>query len=102
MRLFWVCFGSANSRDLESQASEDLDVAAGTKRADFLVLPSGAFTAGLGHGCWYMSLTFLLNGLSSLLAYMKSDASHSLFIPSPVLPNSANAFPDAVNGQNPT
>jgi len=54
-------FGSVSSRDLESQASEDLDVAAGTQRADFLVSPSGGFTADLGHGWWYMSLTFLLN-----------------------------------------
>lgn len=61
MRLFWVGFGSASSRDLESQANEDLDVAAGAKRADFLVSPSGGFTAGLGHGYWDMSLTFLLN-----------------------------------------
>jgi hypothetical protein len=56
---------------------------------DFLASPSEGFTAGLGHGYWYMSLIFLLNN-------------HQVFIPSPVLPNSANAFPDAVNGQNPT
>lgn len=61
VRLFWVGFGSASSRGLEGQTREDPDVAAGAKRADFLVSPSRGFTAGLGHGYWYTSLACLLN-----------------------------------------
>lgn len=45
-------FGSASSCDLEGHASEDLDVAAGVKRADFLA-------SGIGTWVLHFCLTII-------------------------------------------